>query len=59
MFDRGYQHLGNKGTHGTRSPAVEGSDHPSSPTLNGKLRRLNNDDDNEILKYQISACSRK
>ena len=36
VFDRGYEHIRNKGTHGTRSPVVEGSDHPSNPTLNGK-----------------------
>ena len=31
MFDRGYEHLGNRGTYGIRSPVVEGSDHPSNP----------------------------
>ena len=29
MFDRGYDDLGHKGTHGTRLPVVEGSDQPS------------------------------
>ena len=45
MSDRGYEHLENKGTHGTRSPVVEGSDHPPNPTVNGKLGMLNDDGD--------------
>ena len=43
MFDRGYDYLENRGTHDTRSPVVEGSDHPSNPTVNGKLGMLNDD----------------
>ena len=38
---------GNKGTHGIRSPAVEGSDHPSNSTLNWKLQTSNDDDDDD------------
>ena len=45
MFNRGNEHLGSKRTHDTRLPVVEGSDHPSNPTLNGKLWTLNGGDD--------------
>jgi len=33
-----------QGKHGTRLPVVEDSDHLPSPTVNGKLGMLNNDD---------------
>ena len=47
VFDKGYEHLGNKRTHGTRLPSVESCDQLSNPTLNGKLWTLNNDDDDD------------
>jgi len=47
MFDRDYEHLGNKGTHCTRLRVMEGSDHPFNSMLNGKLWMLNDDDSDD------------
>ena len=49
VFDTGYKHFGNRGTYNTRSPAVEGSDHLSRLSLNGKLWMLSDDDDDQVL----------
>ena len=41
----GYEPVGNRGTYGTRLKVVENSHRPSNPTLDGKTRTLNEDDD--------------
>ena len=49
----GYEHLENQGTHGAKSPVLEDSDYPSNPTVNGKLKMLNGDNDDDELELML------
>ncbi len=48
MCEGGYEPVGNRGTYGTRSKAVENSHRPSNPTLkDGKTRTLNEEEEED------------